>query len=249
MYSMSVVSASVCDIFLLHSLWCWFLHERHEPQEQERQEQHAQQILPVVWWRQLWGVLVCALATAAIFLTCKATSGQRRAARAAASRRKTVRQRSDAGSTRVVASEAIETARSAPGWDNRQTTEQWWSQGSASGAQSRRSASGSRTDSLQPEQQQRLSQQQQLEQRTPRLSPRDAAAARVSRVTPSAGAGGSSASSTPRGRLSTQATPRIRNLLSSEDLADSKPSRTSSSRSLPLRRPSITNLLPTAAQG
>merc|ERR1712204_97461 len=114
-----------------------------------------------------WGVLVCALATVAIVLTCRATSGRRRAARAGAIRLKTIRQRSEEAGG--VASEAIEAGRSASGLDNRQTTEQWWGEGSVSGTQRRRPASGSHTDSLQPE--------QQLQQSTPSLS----------QVTPSAG--------------------------------------------------------------
>merc|ERR1712008_407681 len=126
---------------------------------------------------------------------------------------------------------AIEAGRSASGLDNRQTTEQWWGEGSVSGTQRRRPASGSHTDSLQPDQQQQQRQQQQLQLQlcTPSLS----------QVTPSAGSSvpplDLSLQHTPSGRSSTQCTPRIRNLLPSEDSADSTPT----------RMLTITNLLPT----
>jgi len=318
--SIAVVSSTVCDILIVHSLWCWFLTARkhplqqlHQQEQPELQEQHAQQTLPVMqqWWCQLdgntkkWG-LVCALAATAIIVTCKTKSGQRRAARAAATRRKTIRQRSEEASARLPVpslhlpqqpdpSKAIEADRSALSLDD----EQWWFEGSASGkegpcvqsqaddeassgvsqlslAGSRiRPASGTCGDAIQPKQQQQQQLQQQklqlpLEERTQKASSTQSSprgprvrnllaphqAALFVQSTPRAG---SSLNGTPRvdssfqGTPSLKASPRgtpsgpfIRNLLSSDDLANSTPNGTSSSGSLPHKRPSLTNLLPTA---
>jgi len=280
--SIAVVSSAVCDILILHSLWCWFLTARrntpqqlHQREQPDQQEQHMQQTLPVMQqqhynalWRQLDStmkkrvVLVCSLAATAIFfVTCKAKSGQQRAARAAAIRRKTARQRSEEASNRVVPLKHLTL-------EQRQMSEpsEWWFDGSASGkgdpqVQSQAvdkassgvlmtPASGSCRDAVQSEQQQQ--QQQQLQLPPPleqqKHTPLSESSSRGSLHVDSSSQGTPRLQSPPQETPYTRA-PSIRNLLSSEDLANNTPNRTTQlGRSGPFfkRKPSITNLLPTA---
>jgi len=229
-----------------------------------------QQTLPVMQqqhynalWRQLDStmkkrvVLVCSLAATAIFfVTCKAKSGQQRAARAAAIRRKTARQRSEEASNRVVPLKHLTL-------EQRQMSEpsEWWFNGSASGKEDPQvhsqaddkassgvligPASGSCRGAIQSEQQQPPKPKPlEHQQHTPLSESSSRGSLRVD----------SSSQGTPRLQSPPQETPRgrapsIRNLLSSEDLANSTPNRTTQagrSGSFFNRKPSITNLLPTA---
>jgi len=283
--SIAVVSSAVCDILILHSLWCWFLTTRRNTPQQlcrreqpDQQEQHEQQTSPVMQkqqqhqhynalWRQLdgktkkRGVFVCSLAAIAIFVTCRAMSGQRRAARAAAIRRKTAGQHSEEASNRVVPLKHLTL-------EQRQMSEpsEWWFDGSASGkgdpqVQSQAvdkassgvlmtPASGSCRDAVQSEQQQQ--QQQQLQLPPPleqqKHTPLSESSSRGSLHVDSSSQGTPRLQSPPQETPYTRA-PSIRNLLSSEDLANNTPNRTTQlGRSGPFfkRKPSITNLLPTA---
>lgn len=262
----SLMSSMVCDVLILHSLWRWLvtIKERdRRQQEQPEQQNHrnAQQSLSgalrqhcSAQWCQLdgktkrSGLLVCALAAAAILVTCKSKSGHQRAERAARAtivRRKTIRQRSQGAGIRGPMplslltdgpSEATTTRIGSIQTDSSLDDEQWWFEATASGKEAQQSqvagegsftrrVSGSHGDATQPERKQQLRQQQHPSVATS-SSQSSPSAPRIRNLlspkdvvnTPRAN---SSLPGTPISGSSLTSTPRIRNLLSSEMLEDS----------------------------